>query len=149
MVNIVTGDIFKSDVNIIGHQTNAQGAMGRGIALTIKQKYPEVNHEYIEYCKHFNKSTELLGHCQVVMYKEGKFIANIFGQFQYGRCARQTNYTALRNGLIRLKEFAMQNNLTIGLPYLIGAGLAGGEIGTILKILDEVFSDYDVTLYKL
>jgi O-acetyl-ADP-ribose deacetylase (regulator of RNase III) len=48
----------------------------------------------------------------------------------------------------RLKAFAKSSNLSIAIPK-IGAGLAGGDWKIIGPILDEVFSDYDVTVYEL
>lgn len=41
----------------------------------------------------------------------------------------------------------MANKMTIAIPK-IGAGLAGGDWETIRPILEEVFNDYDLTIYE-
>ena len=48
-----------------------------------------------------------------------------------------------------IKEYAKSFNLTICMPYGIGCGIANGDWNEVYKIIEEVFSDYDVTLYKL
>jgi len=37
----------------------------------------------------------------------------------------------------------------IGIPYLIGCGLAGGDTGRVLGIIEEELKDMKVTLVKL
>lgn len=39
----------------IAHQVNCRGKMGSGVALAIKQKYPEVYQKYSEACKFIKK----------------------------------------------------------------------------------------------
>ena len=50
-MNIIDDNIFNCTENISVHQTNCQGVMGHGIALQIKNKYPEVFNAYYHYCK--------------------------------------------------------------------------------------------------
>lgn len=45
--------------------------------------------------------------------------------------------------------WASNNNLTIAMPYGIGCGIANGDWNIVCKIIEEIFSDYNVTLYKL
>ena len=40
-VKEVKGDLLSSDVKIRCHQVNCRGVMGAGLALQVKQKYPE------------------------------------------------------------------------------------------------------------
>ncbi|EGL17721.1 hypothetical protein HMPREF9413_4472 [Paenibacillus sp. HGF7] len=42
----------------------------------------------------------------------------------------------------------MKSEQSIALPYNIGCGLAGGDWDIVEQIIEEVFIDYDVTLYK-
>lgn len=123
--------------------------MGGGIALQIKKRFPSVFDEYKEYCEDNQKSRDIMGECQIVDSGEGKFIANLFGQHDIAYGKIQTEYEHLKNALEKLKKFARENNYSIGLPFQLGCGLAGGDWGIVREIIDEVFSDYPVTIYKL
>jgi hypothetical protein len=48
-----------------------------------------------------------------------------------------------------LKEEAKKQGLRVALPYNIGCGLANGEWSVVEPMIEEVFSDYEVMLYKL
>lgn len=148
-VIIENGDALKGYPHIVAHQVNSQGVMGSGIAKSIKENYTKA---YTEYLKHpLMKQREILGECQIVDC-DTKIVANIFGQFFYGRNPN-TVYTekeALKKGLIALKEYAKENNLIVSMPYKIGCGLANGDWeNEIYPMIKDIFSDYYVILYKL
>ncbi|MEL3959498.1 macro domain-containing protein [Caldifermentibacillus hisashii] len=162
MIKIVTGSILNARENIIGHQVNCQGVMGAGLALQIKKKYPNVYESYVKlvnqtkekYKQGCLQTDSLLSACQFVDTHDGKTIANIFGQYGYGRGKTQTDYEALRKGLYSIKEvvtnpYSLLYQKTVALPYGIGCGLAGGKWNIVYNIIDEVFEDYEVTLYRL
>lgn len=48
-----------------------------------------------------------------------------------------------------IKQWAENNNLSIAITYGIGCGIANGDWNKVYKIIEEVFSNYSVTLYKL
>lgn len=147
-VNIIQGDLMKAEEDILGHQVNCQGVMGSGIAKILRDTYPKLYPSYKQFCENFTPE-ELLGKCQIVT-TDSKYVANIFGQLKYGRQkVRYTDYDALKDSLRILKDYAMKHNLSVALPYNIGCGLANGEWSMVEEILEDVFSDYDVTLYKL
>lgn len=58
------------------------------------------------------------------------------------------DYSAIRECMEKVKRFAKMKHLTVAMPK-IGAGLAGGDWKIIEKILEEVFTDHDVTVYTL
>lgn len=60
-----------------------------------------------------------------------------------------TDYEAMRKALKYIKKWAENNNLSIAIPYGIGCGIANGDWNKVYKIIEEVFNDYDVTLYRL
>lgn len=145
MIVVANGNILEAEENIIGHQVNCQGVMGAGLAKQLRSKDERIYKQYVHYC---NTEKHLLGSTQFVNVAHDKYVANVFGQYGYGRDKQYTDYVALRNGLNRLKDFAKEKWLTVALPHGIGAGLAGGDWGIIYSIIDEVFSDYEVVLYK-
>lgn len=81
----------------------------------------------------------------------GKYICNLYAQEYYGnnKSVTYTSYDALRKSLTTLKEFAKSKELVVGLPYGIGCGLANGNWDVVSNIIEEVFNDYYVVLYKL
>ncbi|MGO0060889.1 macro domain-containing protein [Brevibacillus fluminis] len=149
-VFIKKGDLLKASENIIGHQVNCQGVMGSGIAKAIRVRYPEVYQQYREICEASTEKMQLLGICQLVHIKAAMTVANLFGQYNYGKGGqRYTDYEALHRALTSLKEQAARSQLTVALPYNIGCGLANGEWDVVEAMIEEVFSDYSVTLYRL
>ena len=142
---VIDKSLFESNQDIIGHQVNCQGVMNSGIAKEMK-KLPNVYEEYKNKC--INKE-DILGDLQVVEYKEGKFVANIFGQYYYGTDKRYTDYDALKKSLNSLKEYAIKKGLSVALPYNIGCGLAGGDWKVVSTIIKETFNDYPIVLYRL
>lgn len=50
MVEVMIGDMFKSNMEVLVNPINCVGAMGRGIALAFKNKYPNMYLKYREAC---------------------------------------------------------------------------------------------------
>lgn len=152
MVREVYTDIFSIECDVICHQVNCQKKMGLGLAKEIKKKYPEVFHEYINFCEVFRYDGDLLGQCQVVKVvnpdKYGpNYVANLFGQEYYGTGVQYTEYEALRSSFVRLKNWLLENitkeHIILAVPYKIGCGLAGGDWNVVSEIINDVFSDND------
>ena len=149
MIIYSTGDLLKTDVEVIIHQVNTQGVMGAGIALQIKNKWSEVYKEYKDYCNDVTDSKELLGACVTSHTNDGRYVANCFGEDKFwpvGVC--HTDYTALEKSLQLLYIWMKANNLkTCGCPYLMGCGLAGGDWNIVHQILKNIFEeDNNITL---
>lgn len=149
MINIVNGNILDAKEDIISQQVNCCGVMGSGLAKQIRNKYPEVFIEYYAYCKKHDILEQMLGVAQPVKCNDNKIVVNLFGQMRYGTDRQYTDYGALKCAMRNMKEYAQENNLSIAIPYQIGCGLAGGDWNVVYKIIEEVFQDYDVTIYKL
>lgn len=50
MIQYVHGDIFESEAQTIVNPVNTVGVMGKGLALSFKEKYPEMFKKYREIC---------------------------------------------------------------------------------------------------
>lgn len=148
MIKIIEGDLLTATEDIIGHQTNTKGVWGSGIAKAIKDKYPNAYPTYQLMCHEYGD--KLLGQCWTIKASENKVIANIFGQTAYGRNKNlvYTNYSALKSALESLKIRAKKFGHSVALPFNIGCGLANGDWKIVYGIIEEVFSDYGVTLYR-
>lgn len=145
---IEEGDIFKGYSQIIGHQVNAQGVMKSGVANTLRELYPKAYDEYIK--MPLMKDRKIMGTCQIVNI-ENKYIANLFGQFNYGRNPNviYTDKDKLKEALLQLKKFAKKNKLVVSIPYKIGCGLGNENWDKVVyPLIKEVFKDYYVILYR-
>lgn len=156
ILHILSGDLLQSDCNIIAHQCNCFAKMGAGIALQIKKLYPEA----YEVDQQFSVpvgSKERLGKVSwTLVDHETKVVFNLYGQYKYERRQQQTDYGALEHALHEMfqvidKELQDWSKIKIGMPYLIGCGLAGGDWTTVEKILLKISDQYvhDIYLYQL
>ena len=159
MIKEVNGNLLTyPGIQVIGHQTNCLGAFGKGFALQVKQKYPYVYETYNKYCKSQSDKHNLLGTIQVIKIEGGKYIANLFGEYSFcesiapyeeGGKPRHTDYDALKECLHRLHTWMVLNDIkTVGIPDLIGCGLAGGSKTIVRQLIEDEFGDdEDITLY--
>ncbi|MGA9173659.1 MAG: Appr-1-p processing protein [Thermoactinomyces sp.] len=157
MIHIVSGDLLKSDCTIIGHQCNCLGVMGAGIAKQIKMLYPEVYEEDHQFSIPFGEKR--LGHLSYAWVRDknvgSRLVCNLYGQHRYGRRGNYTVVPALKRALEGMMkvigEWENEDWIKIGLPYGIGAGLAGGNWDEILCIIEQVSYEFerDIYLYEL
>lgn len=146
MIKYEQGDLFGTEADLIAHGCNCRGGFGSGVAYIVATKYPKARQYYLD--KHDEDGWKL-GEVQFVAQWNGKYIANCATQDAYlPRGERHADYPAIRTAMETVKAFAKENSLSIAMPK-IGAGLAGGDWNVIEKILEEVFSDYDITVYYL
>lgn len=139
---MVTGDLLDIQEGIIAHQVNCQGAFGAGLAKSIANKYPKCKQAYLDYVNTHPKDI-LLGDVCLYNVTDKLSIANIFGQFSYGRGKCFTDYKALDKGFATLRQTFPDK--PIYAPYKIGCGLAGGDWNIVKNILDK----YNIIIVKL
>lgn len=138
MLYEVEGDLVREGkCNIICHQTNCMGVMGSGIAKQIADKYPSVAMRNKDYCRLCNP----LGTILPVRVDKDHICVNLYGQYNYGRNKRFTDYKALQSALDmladRLNKSAIPADWTIGFPNRIGCGLAGGSWSEVYPMIIE------------
>lgn len=148
MINYINANLLDSDCNFICHQVNCQGKMGSGVAKQIRDRWPEV---YSNYARVVN--SKMLGKAQILYIEDANIprqcVVNMFSQENYGYDgARYTSYDAFWNCLNELKN-KIPEGVTIAFPYKIGCGLGGANWEIIEKMIDVVFADYGVFIYKL
>ena len=83
-------------------------------------------------------------------------ICNIGGRkiCSYPRDRCHTDYKAFNKCCKVLKNFIEEyklnkDDITIGFPYKIGCGLAGGDWNIVYNIIEDEFKDYNIKIYKL
>lgn len=145
MIIIKNGNLLKAEEDILIHLVNIAGVMGAGIAKQIAEKYPLAERDYIKICVENNNSYEKLKGKVDLTFENGKYIASIFSQDKNFN----TDYEAMRQALELVKGFAKQEKLSIALPYGIGCGIANGDWNTVQELIEKIFNDYCISLYKL
>ena len=133
-------------ITILCHQTNVHGVYGAGCALSIKNKFPIAYKEYNYYCDD-NSGINILGNCQITNTEYPTiFVANLFGQSDFGTYQRQTNYEAIYVALEKLKMRVKNEEVTLAFPIGMSSGLGGGNWNIIYTMIVETFKDSNCTL---
>lgn len=152
----IVGDICDAleagDVDAIGHQANCFNTMNSGVAKAIRTRFPEA---YEADCKTIKGDIEKFGDLSLAtVVTEFGFglIYNLYGQYNYGYdAAGYTSYEKLEQALTAMRDdlLTVKSLRCVGFPK-IGAGLGGGDWGTIAEIIDRLFSDdFYVNIYVL
>lgn len=150
-IKYIKRDLFTTDCDIIAHGCNAKGRMGSGIAVAIKNNFPEAYQGYRE-----EYETEGLTLGKVIWaISNGKLIANCITQETYGRDPNMCyiSYDAIRTCMKALhREAVFQDKFTeqksVAMPK-IGAGLGGGNWDEIVNIIEEEFTEIQPVVYFL
>ena len=145
------GNLLDAQTDVIAHQVNCQGVMGAGLAKQIRDKWPEVFNAYKYYVNlvAFDHHTEkLLGRCFMVLNTEKQYIANLFGQNNYGRDSkRYTSYDAIYESLISLASQMVDDGMTsLAIPYKMSSDRGGADWNVILAMIESVFKNTDITI---
>jgi len=146
----IDGDIIKLAeeglFDVIIHGCNCYCQMGKGIALTIKNKYPEA---YAIDCLTNKADKSKLGSFTFVEVmtktKHSFTIINAYTQFHWRGNGVKVNYDAIRSVMNQIK--IKYSGKRIGYP-LIGAGLAGGDWKIISDIINEELDNEHHTLVR-
>lgn len=136
------GNLLDAAEDIICHQCNTEGIFGGGLALQIKNRYPECELVAMEAAK-ANK----LGIVAFYRLPNGKRIANCFSQNR----DFTTNYDELKKVFSTLLYMCHLYHHSIAIPYKYGCGIAKGDWETVSNILSELSDNYkiDINIYQL
>lgn len=138
------GNLLEATEDIIVHQVNCLGLAG-GLAGDLFEKYPKAEHGYKKFINKYKMAKNILGTAQLIECGD-KHICNLFGQYFPGA---DTRYEALNMGLMRLGEYATENNLTVALPYKLGCGIGGGDWEKVQMFIQYALSGVEYKIYKL
>jgi len=132
----VMGDIFDLKDGIICHQVNCKGVMGAGLAMAIRNKWPQV---YTDYMETYKRGVLHLGTVVWTKVDEALWVASLAAQDGYGRVKGQvyTNYVALQTCLQVVDATAV---LPIAIPKGMGCALGGGDWAIVERIIKENMS---------
>ncbi len=150
MLKYIQGDITEIESGIICQQVNCQSVMGSGLAKAIRDKWPKVFDEYKTFLNTHTYSARFNCLGRVCYYSPSKdiIIANVYGQFNYGReDKRYTNYAALFKGLCDIVDMYSCSDNKIYVPKNIGCGLAHGNWEFVEEYLKDLSEMYHKDIY--
>lgn len=174
MIKYKTGNLLGVKSGIIVHGVNTLGVMGAGVALAIREKYPECFEEYKEYIaaevemaqEAFDADLEiddclmeidrpgseiLLGEVNYFEVNKKLLIANAFTQDRIGFDQDgnpPADLDAITCCLEEIADTAKSYKMSIHMPK-IGCGLGGLDWNDVSVIAEHAFKDLDVTCWSL
>lgn len=145
MISYHNGDLLESGCDIICQQCNFESLFTSGLAYIIARRYKDIE----QYCSSQGKQT--IGN--FIAYKTpNRVILNCYTQDDN----YNTDYNALEICFNKVKEFIKQldNNkqITIGIPYNYGCGIANGDWFRVEYIFKTIFANedkIDLQIWKL
>jgi O-acetyl-ADP-ribose deacetylase (regulator of RNase III) len=141
------GDLFESGMQTLVNPINCQRTMGKGLALTFKQRFPRMFNHYSERC---NQKLVKLGEPYLWKERTNLYILNFPTKDDW---REKSNLEEICKGLDYLAEHAKQWGITsLAIPAL-GCGLGGLDAEQVvpvmeahLKVLQE--SGITIKIYK-
>lgn len=147
MIEIIQKDITTVDSGVVAHGVNCQRRMGSGVALAIKNKWPEIYEAYMR----MPGGKEMLGTAHAISIHpvfEDLFVVNCYTQEFYGPGDRKyADVSAIEEALVRVMSVAEEYNLDVYLPE-IGGGLGGLNFATVVfPIIQQLSTSHNVNTY--
>ena len=135
-LKVINGNILNIREGIICHQVNCKGVMGAGLALQIKNKWPEA---YDAYMTAYREDHWRPGEILPVLVSDDLCILHMAGQSEYGREPGKvyTNYMALATCMAKANDFAKAVDKPLYVPYGMGCGFAGGDWKNVSDMIDR------------
>lgn len=155
MITVKDGNLFDAPKGIICHQVNCKGVMGAGVAKQFKEQFPYHYKLYKQTCMKAINPSDLLGKIIFLGENDQIYSCSMFAQINYGREEKHTytDYNAFQDCCKTIAStvnaISSSHKTPINIPYKIGCGLANGDWHIIYSIIDEVFKDYNVILWRL
>ncbi len=147
-MKIIEKDILTVESGIICQQVNCQGKMNSGLAKSIREKWPIVYDDYmVSYGTRKDAKFDLLGHIKISKVGYNLWVANIFGQLNFGYDGmRYTDYAALNKGFKRLEDKIDMAELEgketqVYFPFNFGCDRGGADWEIVSEMIDYYFPD--------
>jgi len=162
MYKEIEGDLIKlgleGNFDVISHGCNCFCTMQAGIAPQMVKTFgtDRFELEKNQYKGNINKLGQIDWEYVPLLNTSGNVIKNLivvnsYTQFYYGKnhtdgVEKPVDYEAITMCMRKINHIFKGKH--IGLPYVIGCGLAGGDINIVLPIIKRELKDMDVTMVK-
>jgi O-acetyl-ADP-ribose deacetylase (regulator of RNase III) len=132
----VSGDLFHHPgLEAFAHGCNCAGAMGKGIALEFRQRFPRMYAEYKQRC---TDGRFVLGDVFVWAQEDGAGGVTVFNLATQQTTRTRADIQAIETALVRMLAAAVAAQIDrIGLPR-VGAGLGGLPWDEVRALLEKV-----------
>jgi hypothetical protein len=167
MIKYKIGNLFEADglvvytlgkkPIIIPHIVNTLGVMGSGFVIPLKKRFPQVEFSYLNWAQNkFDYERNIpfeLGESQIVYVarEPGVFVVNMVGQ--EGIISATNPHPIKYDALVRCMERVKKLVNDLGEAEIIcpafGTERAGGDPAIIKQLIDEIWGQFDVTVYAL
>jgi O-acetyl-ADP-ribose deacetylase (regulator of RNase III) len=148
-MNVIAGDLLRLALDgrfdVIVHGCNCQCRMGRGIALSIKQQFPEAYDADERTTAGDPSKLGTISTAEIDRPTARFTVVNAYTQLHWRGEGVLADYDAIRSAFRLIKQ--RFGGRRIGYPK-IGAGLARGDWATIAAIVDEELAGEDHTLVE-
>lgn len=142
MIKYKNGNLLNCTEELFFHGCNNQQIMGGGIALAIKNTFPEAVNKY------FTTECEV-GDVIFEKTKDSRTIANVitqdFNPDKNGCCIK---YNKIKEWCFKLNRYCYDYNIKTIATCKIGTGIAGGDWGIICYYLGR-YLEPDLTIYVI
>ena len=164
-VKRVSGDLLEAKVDCIFGQYNCITITSLGLALSTSQKYPYA--DMYSHRRRYGRSNKCLsededkpGTCKIAKPGEGQtgpYVACLFSQHNPGKpsfseSTKQREKWFLESLTNFTQEAKDLNIKTIGIPFNIGCGLAGGNWVSYYKMIHDFAlanPQWEISIYKI
>lgn len=140
MITYLEGDIFNSPAQVIVNTVNTVGVMGKGIALSFKNKYPEMFQAYKRVCE-----KKLLKTGKLMLYYAPDHWILLFPTKEHWRRPSKLEY--IESGLVKFVESYAEKNITsIAFPRL---GCGNGELNweDVRPLMEKYLNPLPIDIY--
>lgn len=156
-MEIIDGNLFKQKADVVMHQCNCFCTWGKGVALKMKEVFPEAfEADRITMPNKWKAGGFSYAKIERENDMQVRYVMNLYGQVNYGYGEQNTDYRLLRNAFEKALEFLdkeYETHCEIAVPYLIGCGLGNGNEEKVIEIINDAIAKYNgkfmVTAYKL
>jgi O-acetyl-ADP-ribose deacetylase (regulator of RNase III) len=138
----------KDENKVICHICNTKGIWGAGFVMALSKRWKTPEEEYKRWFKESGNKLEL-GSIQLLIMKDDKSITvcNMIAQeMGYINGHPPIRYKALEICLDKVVKYCKPFNSSIHIPYLMGAGLAGGKWERVEEIIKNTLCKNDINV---
>lgn len=141
-IRFCTGDIFETEEHIaLAHGCNCAGAMGKGIAVEFKQRWPVMYKTYKAKC-----SSGEFGLGDVFVWKDPDTSRTIFNLGTQRTWRTKAIIDTINTSIKRMIEQALELDVAIIAMPLIGAGLGSLSAEKVKEVLVELSNTSPIQL---
>lgn len=140
-IEFVEGDLFANEYSAqaFAHGCNCIGSMGAGIAVGLRERYPEMYLQYRQRCKAIPREFNL-GDVWLWKVEDAPSVFNL--GTQEGVWRQRASYEAVETALVQMRVLADSEGIQcIAIPR-IGVGYGGLSWKKVREIVERIYANW-------